>query len=209
MKTLVGSYYRLALCTLAALLAHAPLARAADPGVGAGGGGAQIESAYRLRAYDLINKIGNVPAADSLCSSDVMLSALESTKIRVVDQLIDLDTNLRIKDQKLDAWTTSHLSDMQLLGNKWDSFLNGNVTKFNGRSIDVLALHEVYRATRTCNDEGFAISDKIPGLLKMPTKYSRIFKFTYPSTGFAGMADCLQDAPQRADQGSGDPRSNS
>lgn len=123
------------------------------------GGGAQIESAFRIRAYELISRIAATPAADALCPASTMQDALEGTKIRVVDQLVDPQTHQPITNQKLDAWTTS--GEMQLKQASWARFLNFPIL-VSGKSVDVLILHEVYRATAgKCDDNNFKISDKI------------------------------------------------
>jgi len=139
------------------LLAHAR-------GGESGGGGAQIESAFRIRARDLISQIDHNSAANALCSSQVLLAALDNTDIRVVDKLAGAT-----HDGSFDAWTVPGSAGkpgkMQLLKSSWDGFVNNTSATFAGHSVDILILHEVYRATQSCNDERFVLSDQIPALL--------------------------------------------
>lgn len=149
-----------------------------------GGGGAQIESAFRLRAYDLISRVGATPTANAVCAASVMQDALDHTRIRVVRQLINPGTHKPITDRDLDAWTVQ--GDMQLL-HSWARYLNDTATPASGQSIDVLILHEVYRATGgLCDDEYFKISQHIPELLKQPTQYSMIMKLSYAESRAGG-----------------------
>lgn len=142
------------------------------------GGGAQIEGAFRMRAYELINSISASPKADALCPSDVMRTSLRATKIRIVDELIDPSTNQSLANQNLDAWTVA--GDMQLLKTSWMKFLDPASTQV-GKSVDVLILHETYRSTKgACDDEGFKISDHILSLFSLPTRYSQVFALTGP-----------------------------
>ncbi len=142
------------------------------------GGGAQIEGAFRMRAYELINSISVSPKADTLCPADLMRSSLRATKVRVVDELIDPSNGKSLADQNLDAWTVP--GDMQLLKPSWAKFLDPANAQ-TGKSVDVLILHETYRSTGgTCDDEGFKISDHILPLFTQPTKYSQLFALTGP-----------------------------
>lgn len=140
------------------------------------GGGAQIEGAFRMRAYELINSISLSPAANSLCPADLMRSSLRATKIRVVDELIDPSSGKTLSSENLDAWTVP--GDMQLLKSSWTKFLDPASPQI-GKSVDVLILHETYRSTAgSCDDEGFKISDHILPLFALPTKYSQVFALT-------------------------------
>lgn len=147
----------------------------AREGTVGGGGGAHIEAAFRLRAQTLIGQIENSPSASALCAAADMREALKS-KIRVVDQLIDSATGQPPKETNLDAWTVP--GDLQLLKTSWEKFFKAEEVK-TGRSVDVLVLHEIYRATKSCNDEQFAISDKIFGLLEEPGIDSLVLKLGY------------------------------
>lgn len=140
------------------------------------GGGAQIEGAFRMRAYELINSISDSPRADALCPADRMRTSLRATKIRVVDELIDPASGKSLATENLDAWTIP--GDMQLLKDSWSKFLDPASSQV-GKSVDVLILHETYRSTAgRCDDEGFKISDHILSLFALPTKYSQVFALT-------------------------------
>ena len=95
-----------------------------DAGNSVGGGGAQIESAFRLRAGELIQKITKQSQANSICSADLLEKTLSSTKVRVVPHLVDPYTKKAITGQKLDAWTVP--GDIQLLENTSFSSENKN-----------------------------------------------------------------------------------
>src|SRR5690606_10208446 len=86
---------------LAILLAGGIQAHAGNDG----GGGSRIESAFRLASASLIQAISSNEAANKLCSGEVIQKGLNSSKIRVVDVLYDLNTGKEIKDQHYDAWT--------------------------------------------------------------------------------------------------------
>jgi hypothetical protein len=143
-----------------------------------GGGGAQIESAFRLRGTELIAAIAQSPEADKLCSATVMKTGLDGSKIRVVDRLINPVTGKPIVGQDLDAWTTP--GDMQLLLSSWDQFFDVDVSH-TGKSVDTLILHEIYRTTVLCNDNNFKISENILKLLNLSNKYSKTYTFSYPA----------------------------
>lgn len=140
------------------------------------GGGAQIEGAFRMRAYELINSISDSPRADAICPADLMRTSLRATKVRVVDELMDPSTGKSLTSKNLDAWTVP--GDMQLLKDSWSRFLDPASSQV-GKSVDVLILHETYRSTAgRCDDEGFKISDHILSLFALPTKYSQVFALT-------------------------------
>ncbi len=146
------------------------------------GGGAQLESAFRLRGIELISSVANSPAANNQCSYTVMKIGLESTKIRVVDTLIDPSTHFPITNQNLDAWTSP--GDMQLLERSWRLFLNSSyVPAPMGKSVDTLILHEIYRSTGVCDDENFKISDSVLELIRTSVKLSKEFDFKYSRYG--------------------------
>ncbi len=147
-----------------------------NEGSGTSGGGAEIASQFRLRGTDLINAVEQSPAANALCSAQEMRTGLDGTKIRVVDIIINSETNQPVTDQSLDAWTTP--GDMQLLRTSWATFFNPTLPN-NARSIDTLVLHEIYRATGKCDDNNFIISDKILKLLKLSNKYEEEYKFNF------------------------------
>lgn len=123
-----------------------------------------------------MSKVAASPDADQLCSADLMRTSLQATKIRVVDELIDSNTGKAPADPNLDAWTIP--GDMQLLKASWDEFFQHPKVQL-GRDLDVLILHEIYRTTKTCNDEKFAISEKIPPLFLLPSSSARIFRLTH------------------------------
>ena len=148
---------------------------AALAGGGSDGGGAQIESAFRLRAYALIQEVSANSEAKELCSPALMKATLERTNIKVVNQLTNTANNQVITDQNLDAWTGG--SVIQLKESSWQKFLNDPETKINGRTIDALTLHEIFRATESCNDERFVLSDQMIPLLQAGENTSRLFDF--------------------------------
>lgn len=171
---------RLAPVFVTLLLSSTPTL-AADIGGNGSGGGARIESAFRIRAYELISKISDSPAADALCSATVLKTALESSEIAVVDKLVDPVSKSPIVDKALDAWTTP--GKIQLLQTAWIDFLKLGSNQAE-RSVDVLILHEIYRATNgICNDEKFAISGKVLPLLNGPKRFSEVYKLAYGTVG--------------------------
>ena len=131
---------------------------------GASGGGAEIESAFRLRGTELIRAITGNPVAEAKCSTQVMQASLEKSKIRIVDVLVNTDTGLKITHQKLDAWTK--VGDIQLLSESWEKFFTERRLQ-NGKSVDALILHEIYRSTGICDDESFKISANVMQLLNL------------------------------------------
>jgi hypothetical protein len=145
------------------------------------GGGARIEGAFRIRAYELIAKVADSPAADALCPAAILKAALEKSEIAVVDKLVDPVSKTPIVDKALDAWTTP--GRIQLLQTAWTDFLRLGSNQAE-RSVDVLILHEVYRATSgLCSDENFAISGKVLPLFNSSKRFSEVYKIAYRNAG--------------------------
>ncbi|MGZ6468719.1 MAG: hypothetical protein ACXWQJ_15575 [Bdellovibrionota bacterium] len=164
----------LTLLLLTAFVCASPIASASAEGPSGSGGGALIEAAFRLRAGQLIAKIATSPEANQLCSADLMAGSFQKTKIRVVDELIDPSTGKAPVDTNLDAWTIP--GDMQLK-KEWQEFFRHSEAR-EGRSLDILILHEIYRTTKTCNDDQFAISEKIPPLFALPSSSTQVYRLT-------------------------------
>jgi|GEM_PF-6375908 len=143
-----------------------------------GGGGAQIESAFRLRAYGLIAKIADNAQATQFCSATTLQNALDHAKIDIVRELLNPQTGRPIT-QILDAWTIP--GDIQLLQRSWQNLVGTNASGNTSKSVDQLILHEVYRATGSCDDEQFKISDRVFGYLSGDPigNYSEVFTFKY------------------------------
>ena len=129
----------------------------AEVGGSNGGGGAQIESAFRLRANELIAKVAANPTANALCTATAMKEALLNTTIRVTKEIDDPRGRCKA-DQLFDA--CSYPGDMQLKHDSWLRFFDETKTRPEDRSVEALILHEVYRVTRDCNDEGFRLTDE-------------------------------------------------
>lgn len=155
------------------------LGATAFAGSGTSGGGARIESMFRVRAYELISKVGRSPGAESLCSSAAMREALETSTVRVVDTLMDGDTTV---DRALDAWTVP--GDIQLKTASWEKYAVGDRAP-EDKSLDGLIIHEVYRATGTCDDNRFVISQKVIDLIysnALQPRTSQMLTFKYKGT---------------------------
>lgn len=165
---------------LMALLLVVPALSHARGGDGSGGG-AQIESAFRTRAAGLIDRISRSSAADALCSANTLQATLDSARIDIVDQLIDPQTHRQVTRPNLDAWTTPGY--IQLLKGPWTHYVDPAAI-VTGRSVDVLILHELFRATGgACLDDNFVNTDRIfPLLAQLQAKYSKTFQFSCNAT---------------------------
>jgi hypothetical protein len=165
----------------ALIAASAQVASAGEGGgTSVGGGGAQIEASFRLKAYGLIQRIGEKADANALCSAQVMRAALDQTKISVVPKLIDPATGKPIA-LILDAWTVPN--HIQLLQESWQNMIGVYSHPFRLKeSVEVLILHEIYRSTGTCDDDRFTISQKAYSLIsgQARSNYSEAFTFSYP-----------------------------
>jgi hypothetical protein len=133
----------------------------ADFGPGEGGGGNEIEGAFRWRANAMIADLEKLPSSSSLCSAKTLRKSLDATKIRVVE---NLQVPAGYDNGVLDAFTAP--GDMQLLRNSWHDFLNPNHTHV-GMPVDMLIMHEVFRATgAACPDDKFARTEKLFAIYK-------------------------------------------
>lgn len=139
-------------------------------GGSAGGGGTQIESAFRLRAMALADQIAEISDANSICPAPKIRAALAASQIRVVEELeVPAGTNTG----DLDAYT--HPGDIQLLQHSWDKFLDPKVPQV-GQSVDLLILHESLRTTgNACGDDNFNRSTKIYKMLESNSSQNRGF----------------------------------
>lgn len=140
-----------------------------------GNGGARLESVFRRQAYQLISDIGNRPAADAVCAAVVMKEALEGAEIDVVDTLIDKATGLPPEKPNLEAWTVP--GHIQLLKEPWTRYMANQSSIDEG--VRILIAHEIYRATKICDDNTGQISQKLPDLLRQPTRNSIIYRFDW------------------------------
>lgn len=156
MKTLVG----LLLVTLAVN---------ADVGIKEGGGGAHIESQFRIRARELVNAATALESANLLCPSAALKTALTSS-IRVVKEVSDPKGRCK-STQELDACT--YPGDIQLKQATWERLFSQPQTKIGSRGLDALILHEMYRAAKGCDDDNFAITDKVfPQIESTPATFA-------------------------------------
>lgn len=148
---------------------------ATDGGDGSGGG-TQIESAFRLRAYEMIGMVRASHDANALCANELLLTTINTTRIDVVDAL--MSDGQPIRDRNFDAYTTP--LHIQLLKPSWKGFFEAPSAPVRGRSVDALILHETLRATGgACDDEGFVLSTRMMSYFREPAHYSQIFEFRY------------------------------
>lgn len=155
--------------TTLTVVAAANLAFAGNEG---SGGGSEIESTFRLRASILIDEVAKSREADKLCSSENLRSSLDKTRIEIVEKLINPATH-RPVSRSLDAWTSP--GEIQLLRSSWVSYFDSSYIPSNGKSIDALILHEVYRATAgKCLDDRFVLTSRVLPLLEQPDPCTRI-----------------------------------
>ena len=161
----------------------------AEGGV-SGGGGSRITTAFRIRGFELIRRVGNSPDAEKICSGQTLAKTLHDLDgPRPVDQLIDPATKKVVKDDD-DAWTVPAQvtpkyvpADMQLLKSTWEGFLNADATP-PGRSVDQLILHELLRAAgKQCaggvEGDKFALSDAIVAILGQSHLVTYQFPYVY------------------------------
>jgi hypothetical protein len=163
-----------------------------------GGGGAQIDAAFRTTGYSLIARIGANPAANAYCDATTLQSALDKSNVRIVDRLVNPKTNEPITEN-LDAWTIP--GDIQLLKSSWSGFVGPNSLIGEARrSIGALIIHEIYRATGVCNDDRFRITDRIFQLINggelVHKNFSEgfTFKVAYYTVDFAKDGDSYYHA---------------
>lgn len=128
-----------------------------------GGGGSQIETVFRLRAVGIIDRIKGQQDADKLCSAKTLRAALDKTKVRLREKIIDKRGNCS-KQELLEACTYKH--DIQLLEVKWATHLSPAATPETRESVDAFILHELYRATGSCNDDNYVLTMQAVPLLK-------------------------------------------
>lgn len=153
-----------------------------------GGGGAQIESFFRVRAYSLISKISLNSEANGFCDSSTLENALDNSEVRIVKQLsVDSESikESKLDPSNLDAWTKK--GDIQLLKSSWSEFFKANsLIDRNNRSLDALIIHEIYRATGSCQDNHFKITDRVYQLINgeqiLRQKFSESYNFKYVYT---------------------------
>lgn len=150
-----------------------------------GGGGSRIESAFRLTATELIEQISKNKGANTLCVSSIIQGGLNTSKIRVVDTLMDLNTGKAVTDH-YDAWTRP--GTIQLKRKVWFNYLKGS-DRYDS-DIYALILHELYRTTKSCDDDTGALSTAVIRLLREPgqnggtldSTYLKLFAFKYQAT---------------------------
>lgn len=152
MKTL--KYFFMAMIAFSTAAAHAGRE---------GGGGSRIETAFRLRAYEIIQRIEKQELANKMCSAERLRTSLDKTRIRLRSKLKDPKGNCS-SQELLEACTYKH--DMQLLEVKWATHLSPAATPEMREIVDALILHELYRATGTCNDDNYILTTKAFPLLK-------------------------------------------
>lgn len=146
-----------------------------------GGGGAQIESAFRIQGYALISKIANNREANAFCDAGTLQSALDDSDVRIVDKLVDPSSSKPVP-ANLDAWTVK--SDIQLLKGPWQSYFDPKTpVSPKDRSLGALIIHEIYRATGTCDDDHFKITDRVFQLINggqvVHQNFSEAWSFAY------------------------------
>ncbi len=162
------------------LLAVSMPAFAGSPGAKEGGGGAQIEAAFRLRGYSMIADIADNPRANLMCPATLLRHALDHSTIKIVDQLVNPYTGKPVSPM-LDAWTIPGY--IQLKQSSWEFLVSPFAPPYvHGRSVNMLILHELYRATGRCNDNNFRISERVIPLITNGgdiSTYSESFTFKY------------------------------
>jgi hypothetical protein len=156
MLRFIGGSMRILLSVSVLCLSISSIAYGHTLGPSNGGGGTEVESAFRLRANGLIDLIETVSAANSICSAKKLRETLKATNIVVADRLIYRGRSRA----DFDAFTSP--LKIQLLKSSWSRFLNPQTEREEGHSIDQLILHEVLRSTgRSCPDDRFARSERI------------------------------------------------
>lgn len=144
-------------------------------GTAGSGGGSYIESVFRIKALELVRKIKKSPEANSLCAADLAQTTLESTEIRVVDKLKNLSTGELIDNAIFDAWTQNQV--IQLKQEAWEKLFFNPADGLRGRALNTLILHEVFRATGSCNDEAFVLSDRATKIIRSITLTGKTWEF--------------------------------
>lgn len=131
-------------------------------GIKEGGSGSFIESAFRIRARELVEAVARHPSADKLCPVEAMRTALTSP-IRVVKELKDPSDRCKVNEET-DACT--YPGDFQLKFEPWDKMFSQPLTKVGSRGLDATILHEVYRASKGCDDDHYVITDQVYPLIE-------------------------------------------
>lgn len=146
-------------------------------GIKEGGGGTRVEAAFRIRARELIEALAKRDAATALCPAAEMREALAS-EIRVVGEIVDPHGRC-VPIKEVDACT--YPGDIQLKQQPWEGFLSHTHNRTGARGTDALILHEIYRATKNCNDDKFVITEQVYPLVESVTAALSPPKFTWSS----------------------------